>query len=69
MPAEAPEVMAKAIAGLYTDPDAARRLARASRAKVAAEFHHRRSAEAVADGLVRAVPGAREALERPAARG
>lgn len=69
VPAEAPEVMAKAIAGLYTDLDAARRLARASRAKVAAEFHHRRSAEAVADGLVRAVPGAREALERAAARG
>lgn len=69
VPAEAPEVMAEAIAGLYADPESARRLAQASRAKVAAEFHHRRSAQAVADGLMRTVPGAREALERAAPRG
>ncbi|MDQ7777515.1 exopolysaccharide biosynthesis GT4 family glycosyltransferase EpsE [Paracoccus aminovorans] len=69
VPAEAPEVMAEAIAGLYADPEDARRLAQASRAKVAAAFHHRRSAEAVADGLARTMPGAREALERSPARG
>jgi colanic acid/amylovoran biosynthesis glycosyltransferase len=69
VPPEAPETMAEAIAGLHADPERARRLAQASRARVAAEFHHRRSAEAVADGLRRTVPGAREALEHVVTEG
>ena len=40
------------------------RLAQTSRARVAADFHHRRSAEAVADGLARSLPGAAQALGR-----
>ncbi|QRZ12586.1 glycosyltransferase family 4 protein [Paracoccus methylovorus] len=64
VPPERPGIMAEVIARLYADPDEARRLAQASRARVAADFHHRRSAEAVADGLVRTVPGARAALHR-----
>lgn len=58
VPPERPEVMAKVIADLVADPEQAQRLAQASRARVAAEFHHRRSAEAVADGLRRTLPGA-----------
>ena len=62
-------VMAAEIARLHADPEEARRLAQASRARVAADFHHRRSAQAVADGLARTVPGAAEAMgaARPAA--
>ena len=56
--------MADEIARLVADPDHARALAQASRARVAADFHHRRSAEAVADGLAQSVPGAAEALGR-----
>ena len=62
VPPERPEVMAEEIARLVADPDEARRLSQASRARVAQEFHHRRSAEAVADGLVRTLPGAADAL-------
>ena len=69
VPAEASEAMAEAIARLHADPAEAQRLAQASRARVAADFHHRRSAEAVADGLARSLPGAREALGRAAAQG
>lgn len=64
VPAEQPEVMAAEIAGLVADPGYALRLAQASRARVAADFHHRRSAEAVADGLARSLPGAAQALGR-----
>lgn len=64
VPPERPEVMADEIARLHADPDEARRLAQASRARVAADFHHRRSAQAVADGLARTLPGGREALAR-----
>ena len=64
VPPEAPGVMADEIARLVADPDHARALAQASRARVAADFHHRRSAEAVADGLAQSVPGAAEALGR-----
>ena len=64
-----PPTMAEAIARLHADPAEALRLAQASRAKIAAAFHHRLSAEAVADGLVRSLPGAREALGRTATRG
>ncbi|WP_323716913.1 exopolysaccharide biosynthesis GT4 family glycosyltransferase EpsE [Paracoccus aminovorans] len=62
VPAEAPAAMAAEIARLHADPEEARRLAQASRARVAADFHHRRSAQAVADGLARTVPGAAEAM-------
>lgn len=64
VPAEAPEVMAAEIAGLVAAPAEAQRLAAASRARVAQDFHHRRSAETVADGLARTLPGAREAMAR-----
>lgn len=64
VPPEAPQIMADEIAGLVADPEYAQRLAQASRARVAAEFHHRRSAEAVADGLARSLPGAANALGR-----
>lgn len=64
VPPERPEIMAEEIARLHADPEEARRLAQASRARVAAEFHHRRSAEAVADGLARTLPGASAALAR-----
>ncbi|KGJ04577.1 Glycosyltransferase involved in cell wall bisynthesis [Paracoccus halophilus] len=64
VPPEQPEAMAREIAGLVADPDYARRLAQASRARVAADFHHRRSAEAVADGLARSLPEAARALGR-----
>ncbi len=64
VPPERPEIMADEIARLHADPQEAQRLAQASRARVAAAFHHRRSAEAVADGLARTLPGAREALAR-----
>ena len=63
VPPEAPGVMADEIARLVADPDHARALAQASRARVAADFHHRRSAEAVADGLAQSVPGAAEAVQ------
>lgn len=65
VPAEAPEIMADELAGLVADPGYALRLAQASRARVAQDFHHRRSAEAVADGLARTLPGAREAMASP----
>jgi len=58
LPPERPDLMADAIAGLLADPETAQRLAHASRARVAEAFHHRRSAEAVADGLARTLPGA-----------
>lgn len=64
VPAEQPEVMADEIAGLIANPDYAQRLAQASRARVAEQFHHRRSAEAVADGLARSLPEAARALGR-----
>ena len=66
MPPERPEVMTAEIAGLVADPGYARRLAAASRARVAADFHHRRSAEALADGLARSLPDAARALGRNA---
>lgn len=64
VPPEQPGIMADEIAGLVADPEYAQRLAQASRARVAAEFHHRRSAEAVADGLARSLPEAARALGR-----
>ncbi|WP_199260018.1 exopolysaccharide biosynthesis GT4 family glycosyltransferase EpsE [Paracoccus binzhouensis] len=64
VPPERPEIMAEEIARLHADPEEARRLAQASRARVAADFHHRRSAQAVADGLARTLPGASAALAR-----
>lgn len=60
---ERPDLMAAAIAGLLDDPDHARTLAQASRARVAADFHHRRSAQAVAEGLALTLP---EAQKHPA---
>lgn len=64
VPPEHPEAMADEIARLCADPARALRLTQASRARVATDFHHRRSAEAVADGLARTLPGAKEALTR-----
>ena len=58
VPPEQPEVMTQAIAALVADPAYATRLAQASRARIAEEFHHRRSAEAVAEGLRETLPGA-----------
>ena len=52
------------VAALDADPGHALRLAQASRARVAADFHHRRSAEAVADGLARSLPEAARTLGR-----
>ncbi|HRO16353.1 MAG TPA: glycosyltransferase family 4 protein, partial [Paracoccus sp. (in: a-proteobacteria)] len=69
VPPERPAAMAEAIAGLVADPGRAHRLANASRARVAADFHHRRSAEAVADGLARTVPGAAARIRRPVHQG
>ncbi|WP_347267100.1 exopolysaccharide biosynthesis GT4 family glycosyltransferase EpsE [Paracoccus sp. (in: a-proteobacteria)] len=66
VPAERPEVMAAEIAGLLAEPARALALAQASRARVAQDFHHRRSAEAVADGITRTLPGAPAALGRAA---
>ena len=57
VPPERPDIMAGEIARLLAEPEAARRLAQASRARIAADFHHRRSAEALADGLARTLPG------------
>ena len=68
VPPERPEVMTAEIAGLVADPAYAQRLATASRARVAADFHHRRSAEAVADGLARSLPDAAHILGRARAR-
>ena len=62
VPPRDPARMAAEIAALARDPDRAARLARASRARVAAEYHHRRSAEALAEGLARTIPGAAEAM-------
>jgi len=64
VPPERPDIMADEIAALLADPERAGRLAHASRARVAEEFHHRRSAEAVADGLARTMPGAEVRLRR-----
>lgn len=64
VPAQEPQVMADAIAALVADPTYALRLAQASRARVEQDFHHRRSAEAVADGLRRTLPGAQTAMTR-----
>lgn len=64
VPPGRPELMAAEIAGLVANPEYARRLAATSRARVAADFHHRRSAEAVADGLARSLPEAARALGR-----
>lgn len=64
VPPEQPQAMADAIAALVAEPERAQRLAHASRARVAQEFHHRRSAEAVADGLRRTLPGAADAMAR-----
>ena len=64
VPPEEPKVMATEIAGLVADPAYAQRLAAASRARVATDFHHRRSAEAVADGLARSLPEAARTLGR-----
>ncbi|UXU75164.1 MULTISPECIES: exopolysaccharide biosynthesis GT4 family glycosyltransferase EpsE [unclassified Paracoccus (in: a-proteobacteria)] len=58
VPPERPEIMAAEIARLYAEPDHARQLAQASRARVEQDFHHRRSAQAVAEGLARTLPGA-----------
>ncbi|WP_333684732.1 exopolysaccharide biosynthesis GT4 family glycosyltransferase EpsE [Pontibaca methylaminivorans] len=69
VPASDPAAMADEIAGLIADPERAARLARASRARVAADFHHRRSAEAVADGLARTLPGAPSPVSARAAPG
>ena len=64
VPPERPDTMAEVIADLVANPEKARGLAQASRARVAAEFHHRRSAEAVADGLRRTLPGAAARMAR-----
>jgi colanic acid/amylovoran biosynthesis glycosyltransferase len=51
VPAKDPEALAGAIARVLDDPELAQRLSRASRQKVASEFHHRRGAEALAQFL------------------
>ncbi|MFV0300394.1 MAG: exopolysaccharide biosynthesis GT4 family glycosyltransferase EpsE [Paracoccus sp. (in: a-proteobacteria)] len=48
VPPQDPPALAAALRSVLTDPARAERLAHASRAKVAAGFHHRRSAEAIA---------------------
>jgi len=65
VPPERPDLMADAIADLLGDPAHALELAHASRARVAADFHHRRSAEAVALGLADTLPGAASKLRLP----
>ena len=62
VPPESPGVMADEIAAIVADPGRALALARASRARVVRDFHHRRSALAVADGLARSLPGADRAM-------
>jgi colanic acid/amylovoran biosynthesis glycosyltransferase len=51
VPSKDPEALAQAIASILDDPELARRLSERSRQKVAREFHHRRSAEALAECL------------------
>jgi colanic acid/amylovoran biosynthesis glycosyltransferase len=51
VPSEDPEALAAAIARVLDEPELALRLSQASRQKVAAEFHHRRGAEALAECL------------------
>ncbi len=56
VPAEDPRALADAMTRILDDPALARRLSRNSRQKIAREFHHRLSAEALAECLgVRAV--------------
>jgi glycosyltransferase involved in cell wall biosynthesis len=51
VPSENPEALAAAVARVLDEPELALRLSQASRQKVAAEFHHRRGAEALAECL------------------
>lgn len=51
VPARDPHALADAVARILDDPLLATRLSESSRAKVAREFHHRRSAEALAECL------------------
>lgn len=53
--AENAEVMADAIAKVLQDPELALRLSQASRQKVSTQFHHRRSAEVLAQCLLASV--------------
>jgi glycosyltransferase involved in cell wall biosynthesis len=56
VPAEDPQALADAMTRILDDPALARRLSQNSRQKIAREFHHRLSAEALAECLgVRAV--------------
>lgn len=51
VPSENPEALADAICAILDDPALARRLSERSRQKIASKFHHRRSAEALAECL------------------
>jgi glycosyltransferase involved in cell wall biosynthesis len=51
VPSEDPEALADAICTILDDPALARRLSERSRQKIASKFHHRRSAEALAECL------------------
>lgn len=51
VPSENPEALADAICTILDDPALARRLSERSRQKIASKFHHRRSAEALAECL------------------
>jgi glycosyltransferase involved in cell wall biosynthesis len=51
VPSENPAALADAICAILDDPALARRLSERSRQKIASKFHHRRSAEALAECL------------------
>jgi colanic acid/amylovoran biosynthesis glycosyltransferase len=51
VPAQNPLALAEAISRILKDPELALRLSNQSREKVARKFHHRRSAEALAQCL------------------
>ena len=69
VPAADREAMTAELYRVATDPAHAMRLAAASRARVEADFHRRRSAEAVAEGLRRTVRGAVETAPAAALEG
>ena len=69
VPAADREAMTAELYKVATDPAHAMRLAAASRARVEADFHHRRSAEAVAEGLRRTGAGAVDAMPATALEG
>ena len=56
VPAQDPQALAQAISRILKDPELALRLSESSRQKVAERFHHRRSAEALAECLGHAPP-------------